>query len=87
MAHVTQMPTQEPILQAFLSFCFKPNLLSAHKLTLLIFVDNIRSAEGATTPPPRHPLVQQEGESAFAMAAESTKNQRGAWSHEEKHQI
>ena len=27
-------------LQAFLIFCFKPNLLSAHKLTLLIYGDN-----------------------------------------------
>ena len=36
MAHVTQMLTQEPILQAFLTFCFKPNLLSA----LLIYGDN-----------------------------------------------
>ena len=27
-------------LQAFLTFCFKPNLLSAHKLSLLIYGDN-----------------------------------------------
>ena len=27
-------------LQAFLIFCFKPNLLSAHKLSLLIYGDN-----------------------------------------------
>ena len=27
-------------LQAFLTFCFKPNLLSAYKLTLLIYGDN-----------------------------------------------
>ena len=27
-------------LQAFLTFCFKPNLLLAHKLTLLIYGDN-----------------------------------------------
>ena len=40
MAHVAQMPTQELILQAFLTFCFKPNLISAHKLTLLIYGDN-----------------------------------------------
>ena len=30
-------------LQAFLIFCFKPILLSAHKLTLLIYGDNIRT--------------------------------------------
>ena len=40
MAHVAQMLTQEPILQVFLVFCFKPILLSAHKLILLIYGDN-----------------------------------------------
>ena len=40
MAHAAQILAQEPILEAFLIFCFKPNLLSAHKLTLLIYVDN-----------------------------------------------
>ena len=40
MAHAAQILAQEPILEAFLIFCFKPNLLSAHKLTLLIYGDN-----------------------------------------------
>src|SRR6185312_12555115 len=30
-------------LQAFLIFCFKPNLLSAHKLSLLIYGDNTQT--------------------------------------------
>ena len=34
------MLTQEPILQVFLVFYFKPILLSAHKLILLIYGDN-----------------------------------------------
>ena len=40
MAHVTQMLTQEPIYKPSSIFCFKPNLLSAHKLILLIYGDN-----------------------------------------------
>ena len=40
MAHAAQMLTQEPIFQVFLVFCFKPILLSAHKLILLIYGDN-----------------------------------------------
>ena len=37
MAH---MLTQEPIYKPSSIFCFKPILLSAHKLTLLIYGDN-----------------------------------------------
>src|SRR6185437_8396394 len=40
MAHVAQMPTQEPIYKPSSIFCFKPILLSAHKLILLIYGDN-----------------------------------------------
>ena len=40
MAHVAQMLTKEPIYRPFLIFCFKPNLLSAHKLIMLIYGDN-----------------------------------------------
>ena len=39
MAHVAQMLTQEPIYKSSI-FCFKPILLSAHKLILLIYGDN-----------------------------------------------
>ena len=35
-------------LQAFLIFCFKPILISAHKLTLLIYGDNSGEADSAT---------------------------------------
>ena len=40
MAHVAQMLTQEPIYKPSSIFCFKPILLSAYKLTLLIYGDN-----------------------------------------------
>ena len=40
MAHVAQMLTQEPIYKPPSIFCFKPILLSAYKLTLLIYGDN-----------------------------------------------
>ena len=40
MAHVAQMHTQEPIYKSSSIFCFKPILLSAHKLILLIYGDN-----------------------------------------------
>src|SRR6185312_9864772 len=40
MAHVAQMLTQEPIYKPSSIFCFKPILLSAHKLTMLIYGDN-----------------------------------------------
>ena len=40
MAHVAQMLTQEPIYKPSSIFCFKPILLSAHKLILLIYGDN-----------------------------------------------
>ena len=40
MAHVAQMLTQEPIYKLSSIFCFKPILLSAHKLILLIYGDN-----------------------------------------------
>ena len=40
MAYVAQMLTQEPIYKPSSIFCFKPNLLSAHKLILLIYGDN-----------------------------------------------
>ena len=40
MAHVAQMLTQEPIYKPSSIFCFKPNLLSARKLILLIYGDN-----------------------------------------------
>ena len=40
MAYVAQMLTQEPIYKPSSIFCFKPILLSAHKLTLLIYGDN-----------------------------------------------
>src|SRR6185503_622413 len=39
-AHVAQMLTQEPIYKPPSIFCFKPILLSAYKLTLLIYGDN-----------------------------------------------
>ena len=37
---MTQMLTQELIYKPSSIFCFKPNLLSAHKLILLIYDDN-----------------------------------------------
>ena len=40
MAHVAQMLTQESIYKPSSIFCFKPILLSAHKLILLIYGDN-----------------------------------------------
>jgi hypothetical protein len=40
MAHVAQMLTQEPIYKSSSIFCFKPIVLSAHKLILLIYGDN-----------------------------------------------
>jgi len=40
MAYVAQMLTQEPIYKPSSIFCFKPILLSAHKLILLIYGDN-----------------------------------------------
>ena len=40
MAHVAQMLTQEPIYKSSSVFCFKPILISAHKLILLIYGDN-----------------------------------------------
>jgi len=40
MAHVAQMLTQEPIYKSSSIFCFKPILLSAYKLILLIYDDN-----------------------------------------------
>ena len=40
MAHVAQMLTQEPIYKSSSIFCFKPILLSAYKLILLIYGDN-----------------------------------------------
>ena len=40
MAHVAQMLTHEPIYKPSSIFCFKPILLSAHKLILLIYGDN-----------------------------------------------
>ena len=40
MAHVAQMLMQEPIYMSSSVFCFKPILLSAHKLILLIYGDN-----------------------------------------------
>ena len=40
MAHVAQMLTQEPIYKPSSISCFKPILLSAHKLILLIYGDN-----------------------------------------------
>ena len=40
MAHVAQMVMQEPIYKSSSVFCFKPILLSAHKLILLIYGDN-----------------------------------------------
>jgi len=40
MAHVAQMLTQKPIYKSSSIFCFKPILLSAHKLILLIYGDN-----------------------------------------------
>ena len=45
MAHVAQMLTQEPIYKPSSIFCFKPNLLSAHKLILLIYGDNKNTQE------------------------------------------
>ena len=41
MAHVAQMLTQEPIYKPSSISCFKPILLSAHKLTLLIYGDKL----------------------------------------------
>ena len=40
MAYVAQMLTQEPIYKPSSIFCFKPILLSAHNLILLIYGDN-----------------------------------------------
>ena len=40
MAHVAQMLMQEPIYKTSSIFCFKPILLSANKLILLIYGDN-----------------------------------------------
>src|SRR6185312_17093161 len=40
MAHVAQMLKQEPIYKPSSIFCFKPILLLAHKLILLIYGDN-----------------------------------------------
>ena len=40
MANVAHMLTQEPIYKPSSIFCFKPILLSAHKLTLLVYGDN-----------------------------------------------
>ena len=40
MANVAHTLTQEPIYKPSSIFCFKPILLSAHKLTLLIYGDN-----------------------------------------------
>ena len=40
MAHVAQNAHAGADLQAFLIFCFKSILLSAHKLILLIYGDN-----------------------------------------------
>ena len=40
MANVAHMLTQEPIYKPSSIFCFKSILLSAHKLTLLIYGDN-----------------------------------------------
>ena len=40
MAHMAQMLTQELIYKSSSIFCFKPILLSAHKLILLIYGDN-----------------------------------------------
>jgi len=40
MAHMAQILTQEPIYKPSSIFCFKPILLSAHKLILLIYGDN-----------------------------------------------
>ena len=40
MANVAQTLMQEPIYKPSSIFCFKPILLSAHKLTLLIYGDN-----------------------------------------------
>ena len=40
MANVAHMLTQEPIYKSSSIFCFKPILLSAYKLTLLIYGDN-----------------------------------------------
>src|SRR4026207_386134 len=40
MAYVAQMLPQEPIYKPSSIFCFKPILLSAHKLILLIYGDN-----------------------------------------------
>ena len=42
MAHVVQMLTQEPIYKSSSVFCFKPILVSAHKLILLIYGDNTK---------------------------------------------
>jgi len=43
MAHVAQMLTQEPIYKSSSVFCFKPILISAHKLILLIYGDNMNA--------------------------------------------
>ena len=44
MAYVAQMLTQEPIYKPSSIFYFKPILLSAHKLILLIYGDNKSTA-------------------------------------------
>ena len=45
MAHVAQMLTQEPIYKPSSIFSFKPILLSAHKLILLIYGDNTSASD------------------------------------------
>ena len=61
MAHVAQMLTQEPIYKPSSIFCFKPILLSAHKLILLIYDDNTRKKMvfwNNYCPPPRNIIAQ-----------------------------
>ena len=53
MAHVAQIPTQEPIYKPSSIFCFKPILLSAHKLIMLIYGDNSKPVPEASILPER----------------------------------
>jgi hypothetical protein len=48
MAHAAQMLTQEPIYKSSSIFCFKPILLPAHKLILLIYGDNTHMINHST---------------------------------------
>ena len=53
-------------LQAFLIFCFKPILISAHKLTLLIYGDNTAALCALVTRDQQYSLAKVTSGSAVA---------------------